>query len=72
MGDLALQVRQRNPVMVHDPDGTDTSRGKIKDGWAAQPTRADDQHARPRQPRLPGSTNLAQDQVARVPLDFRI
>src|SRR6185436_14997826 len=59
-------------IGVDHPDRADTGGRKIKQRRRAQPTRTNDQHARIEQLLLPGSTDLAQNEVACVAFDLVI
>src|SRR5215510_718168 len=65
MDDLALQVRERDRVVVDDAD-----RRQIEQRRRAQPAGADDQHARALERLLPRPADLAQDDVAGVAFEL--
>ena len=63
---LALQVRQRDRVVVDDAERADTGRGQIEQRRRAQPAGADHQHARALERGLSGPADLAQHDVAGI------
>ena len=70
MGDLALQVRQVDRVVVHDPDAPDTSRREVQHEWRSKAPGADHEDAGRQQLLLPGTAHLWQDDVAGIALDL--
>src|SRR5437868_14713531 len=66
MGDLALQVRLVDAVVVHDPDRPDARGGEVERGRGAESAGADQQDARVEQLQLPGLADLRDQQVAGV------
>jgi hypothetical protein len=70
MRNLPLQIRERHLVVIDNPDRTHTRRREVEQGRRPQPTRANDQHPRIAQPRLPRATNLPKDDVPRVPFEL--
>ena len=64
--DLALQVRERDRVIVDDAERPDAGGGQIEQRRRAQPAGADDQHSRALERLLPRPADLAQDDVAGV------
>jgi hypothetical protein len=67
---LALQVRQRDRVIVDHPERADAGRGQIEQRRGTQPARADHQHARTLEGLLPRPADLAQDDVAGVAFEL--
>ena len=72
MGDLALQVGQRDDVVVHDPDGADAGGCEIQRDRAAEPAGADHQDLGAKQPLLPDPAHLLQHDVPGVALDLLV
>ncbi len=68
--DLALQVRQRDLVVIDDADRADARGGKILNERGAETTCADDQHAGGFQLLLAGTAHIAQDDMSRVAFQF--
>ncbi len=68
--DLALQVGERDRVVVHDPDGADAGRREIEQRRRAEPARADYQHARALERVLAGPAHLVQHDVAGITFEF--
>ena len=68
--DLALQVRQRDRIVVDHAERADAGRREIKQHRRAESAGADDQHPRPLERRLAGAADLAQDEVAGIALDL--
>ena len=66
MDDLAVQVRQVDPVVVDDPDRPHTRRGEVEQSRRAEPARAHDEHLRVREPLLPRHAEFRQDELPRV------
>ena len=64
--DLPLQVRRVDDVVVDEPDRTDAGRRQVEPRRRAQPARAEAQHLRLQQLRLPRLTDLGQHGVARI------
>src|SRR6516225_6747577 len=64
--DLALQVRERDRVVVDDAERADPGRGEIEQRRRAQPAGPDDQHARALERLLPRPADLVQDDVAGI------
>ena len=67
---LALQIGERDLVVIDDAKRADTGSGEIEQHRRAQPAGADDQHTRALERRLAGSADLAQHDVARIPFQF--
>ena len=68
--DLALQVVERDPVVVDDADGAHARRGQIHQQRRAEPAGADHQHLGGLDLLLALAADLAQHQVALVALDL--
>src|SRR6516165_1836671 len=64
--DLALQVRERDRVVVDDAERADPGRGEIEQRRRAQPAGPDDQHTRALERLLPRPADLVQDDVAGI------
>ncbi len=71
VGDLALQVVERDAVVVDDADGADAGRGEIQDQRRAETAGAHDEHARAFQFLLALAADLLQHEMALVALDLR-
>ena len=67
---LALQVRQRDHVVIHHPDGADTGRGQIEDGRRAEPACANHQNPCRFQALLARAADLVQNQMPGVAFEF--
>src|SRR6516162_7610817 len=67
---LALQVRERDRVVVDDAERADPGRRQIEQRRRAQPAGADDQHARALERLLPRPADLAQDDVAGIAFEL--
>src|SRR5215467_2032917 len=67
---LALQVRQRDRVVVDDAERPDPGRRQIEQRRRPQPAGADDQHARALERLLPRPADLAQDDVAGIAFEL--
>ena len=65
-----MQIGERDPVVIDQPDRADTGRGQIKRGRRAEPARAEAKDARRFQPLLAGEADLRQHDVARVTAAF--
>src|SRR5690606_22238710 len=70
MQDLPLQVVQRDDIIIDDPDGADTGRGEIKRNRRAKAAGAHDQDTRLFQPLLARATDIPQNEMPLVALDF--
>src|SRR5262249_38151503 len=70
VNNLALEVRERNRIIVDDRNIPDARRREIKQRGRAEPAGADDEDARALERRLPGAAHFAQHDVARVTLQF--
>ena len=70
MDDLALQVRQRDRVVVDHAERADAGRRQVHQQRGAEPARPDHQHARPFQRGLARPADLAQHDVARISFQF--
>ena len=70
MDDLALQVRKAHRIVVDDADRADAGGGEIERDRAAEPARADDQHARRLEALLAGAADLGEHDVAGVTLNL--
>ena len=70
MDDLALQVRQRDGVVVDHAERADPGGSEVKQCRAAEPPGPDHQHTSRFQGRLAGAADLADHDVARVTLQF--
>ena len=68
--DLALQVVQRDPIVVDDAEGTHAGGGQIHEQRRAQSARADHEHLGSLQLLLSLAANLAQHQMPLVAFDF--
>ena len=68
--DLALQVRHVHAVEVDDADLPDAGCRQVHRDRRTEAAGADHQHARVEQLALPGSADVRQDDVTRVPLDL--
>ena len=71
VGDLPLQVVERDAVVVDDADGADAGRGEIHDQRRAEAAGAHDEHAGAFQLLLALAADLLQHEVALVALDLR-
>ena len=67
---LALQIGERDLVVIDDAKRADTGSGEIEQHRRAEPAGADDQHTRALERGLAGSADLAQDDVAGVAFKF--
>jgi hypothetical protein len=72
VNDLALQVGEVDTIVVDDVEGAHTGGGEIHEGGRAQPTGADDQHARGEELGLALLAHLIEDQMARVALELAV
>ena len=70
VGDLALQVRQLQPVVVDDADGANAGGGEIQRERRAKPAGADHQHAGGLQLCLADAAHVLQQDVPGVAADF--
>ena len=70
VNDLALEVGERNRVVIDDPERPYAGRREILDERSAQPAGADDQHPRRLQPLLPGPADIGKHDMARIALDL--
>lgn len=70
VGDLALQVRQLDLIVIDDPDRANAGRRQIQRQRRAQPAGTDHQHPRRLQLRLAGAAYVLQQNVPRVAADF--
>ena len=68
--DLALQVGQRDGVVVDDAERADAGRREILQHRRAKATGADHQHACALQLLLPGAADFRQHDVARIAFEF--
>ena len=68
--DLALQVVERDAIVVDDAEGADAGGGEIHEDRRAEPARADDEHLGRLELLLPLAADLAQHQMPLVALDF--
>ena len=66
--DLALQVGQRNRIVIDDAEGARTGSGQIKQRRRAKPAGTDYENAGLTQAHLTGTADLRQHDVARVTL----
>ena len=69
--DLALEVGRVDGVVVDDADRADARGGEVEQRGAAEAARADDEHARGREPPLALGADARQREVARVALELR-
>jgi hypothetical protein len=67
---LALQIRQRDRVVVHHAERADAGSREIEQQRRAKSAGADHQHARALERRLAGAADLAQHDMAGVTLDL--
>ena len=70
VNDLALQVGQRDRVVIDDPERPHPGRGEILDKRRTQPAGADDQHPRRLQLLLPRTADIGKHDMARVAGDL--
>jgi hypothetical protein len=70
MENLALQIRQRDRIIVDDADLADSGGGEILEQRRAETSGSDDEDACGFQLVLAGSTDTVQHDVARITLDF--
>ena len=70
MDDLALQVRQRDMVVVDDAQRPDAGRREVLQHGRAESAGSDHEHARAFQLLLAGAADLGQHDVTRVALEF--
>ena len=70
MDDLAVQVGERDLVVVDDAERPDTGPSQILQRRRAQTACADDERARGLELVLPRAAQPMQDDLARVTLDF--
>ena len=70
MGDLALEIGERNSVEIRDPDGAHPSGRQVEDDRAAQPARPYHQNLGGVELRLAHPTHFAQHDMAGVALEF--
>ena len=68
--DLALQVVERDAIVIDDAEGADAGSGEIHEQRRAQTARADHEHLGRLELLLPLAAHLAQHQVPLVALDF--
>src|SRR5690606_13571026 len=68
--DLALQVVERNDIVVDDAYGSDAGRCQVEDDRRAEPSGANDQDTRVFELLLPLSAHFSQHKVALVALDL--
>ena len=68
--DLALQIGQRDHVVIDDAQRADTGRRQIHQRGRAEAAGADDEHGRFLQRSLAGTADLAQHDVAGVAFEF--
>ena len=68
--DLALQVVERNAVVVDDAERADAGGGQIHEQRRAESARADDEHLGSLDLLLALAADLAQHQMPLVALDF--
>ncbi len=67
---LALQVRERDGVVIDDADTADTCRGAIGQNRHAEASGADDEEAGDLQTLLTGAADIGHHQMPRIALDF--
>ena len=67
---LALQVRERDRVVVDDAERADPGGGEVEQRRAAEAAGADDEHPRRAQPLLAGPADLVQHDMAGVALEL--
>ncbi len=65
---LPCEIARLDQVVVEDAEGSDSRCGQRRDDGAAEPARADHEHARPGELALRFRPEPGQDQAARVPL----
>ena len=70
MNDLAMQIGERDRVVVDDPERTDARARQILQRRRAKAARADDERARALQPVLARAAEPMQHDLARVALDL--
>ncbi len=70
MDDLAMQIGERNGIIVDDPERADAGACEILQRRRAEPARADDERARGFELVLAGAAQPMQDDLARVALDL--
>ena len=70
MDHLALQVRERDHVIVDDAERADARGGEIKQDRRAEAAGADHQHAGAAERGLARAAHLAQHDVASIALEF--
>ena len=68
--DLALQVGQRDDVVIDHAERADTGGGQIHQDRRTEAAGADHQHGRLFQRGLPGAADLAQHDMAGVAFEF--
>jgi hypothetical protein len=61
-----VQVREVDPVVVHDAEPAYPRRGEVEQQRRAEPAGADDEHPRVAQAPLPHPADLRQDDLAGV------
>src|SRR5688572_7528294 len=67
---LALQVRERNLVVIDDAERADAGGGEIEERRRTDPARADHKHARGPELRLALPADVAKHDMARVAIEF--
>ena len=70
MHDLALQVVERDAIVVDDAEGADAGRGQVHQHGRAEPAGADHQHPGGLELLLALAAHLAQHEMPLVALDF--
>jgi hypothetical protein len=70
MNHLPLQVREAYCIIVHDADGADPGCREVLDHGRAQATGTDHEDASGFQLLLPRASNVPQDEVAGIAVDF--
>ncbi len=70
MNYLALQVSEVNDVEVHDAQPSHARGGKVKRQRGTQPSRADAEHFRSLQLKLPFHADFRHDEVTAVAKNF--
>ena len=70
MKNLALQIREIDPIEIDQSDRAHSRGREIKRGRRTEPARADAQDARGFDPALPGCVNFRHDQMPRITREF--
>ena len=70
MDDLALQIRQRDGIVVDDADRAHAGGGQVHERRRTEPACTDHQHARLLERRLPGPADLAHHDVTGITFEL--